>query len=285
MVNIKRIFMVWKYQTTLLLHGKKFYLVIIMLFFFIRSNLEPVRQFSTVVGIGVTPYTFAILMNGMLFPVIVLTGFLFLICDAPFIQQGYLFLVARSGKIMWGMGECLFLFTTSFFYAVITYLFSVINLMPNIELGSAWGKVILTLMRTNASDQFNVNDWDPVVVNNYTALEANLKTFLLLLLLLWGISILVFGINYICKNHFGIVIGILIIFFDLAIYNLFSERYYKYSLVSLMKLSVIAGVNWWNPTFSYALLFLGGVCLAGAVLIILMLKIKKGIHLEDRRRQ
>lgn len=285
MANIKRILMVWKYQTTLLLQGKKLYLVVIMLFLFIRSNLEPVRHFSHAVGIGATPYTFAILMNGMLFPVIVLLGFLFLICDAPFIQQGYLFLVARSGKIMWGMGECLFLFTTSFFYAIMVYFFSVINLAPNIEWNSEWGKAILTLMRTDASNQFNVNDWNPVVVNNYTALEANLKTFLLLLLLLWGISILVFGINYICKNHFGIVFGILVIFFDLALYNLFSVQYYKFSLVSLMKLSVITGVDRWSPTFSYALLFLGGVCMAGMVLITLMLKLKKGIRLEDRRRQ
>lgn len=285
MANIKKFFWVWKYQTTLLLQSKKFYLVVIMLFFFIRSNLEPVRHFSNTVGISVSPYTFAILMNGMLFPVIVLIGFLFLICDAPFIQQGYLFLVARSGKMMWGIGECLFLFTTSFFYAMIIYLFSVINLAPHIEWGSEWGKAILTLMRTNAYDKFNIYDWNPVVVNNYTALEANLKTFLLLLLLLWGISLLLFGINYICKNHFGIVLGILIIFFDLALYNLFSVQYYKFSLVSLMKLSVITGVDRWSPTFLYAVLFLGGVCVIGMGLIILMLKLKKGIRLEDRRKQ
>jgi len=285
MANIKKIFMVWKYQTTLLLQSKKFYLIMIMLFLFIRSNLEPVRHFSNTVGIGISPYTFAILMNGMLFPVIVLIGFLFLICDAPFIQQGYLFLVARSGKMMWGIGECLFLFTTSFFYAIMIDLFSVINLAPDIEWGLEWGKAILTLMRTNAYDKFNINDWNPVVVNNYTALEANVKTFLLLLLLLWGISLLLFGINYICKNHFGIVLGILIIFFDLALYNLFSVQYYKFSLVSLMKLSVITGVDRWSPTFLYAVLFLGGVCLIGMVLIILMLKLKKGICLEDRRKQ
>lgn len=87
MANIKKIFMVWKYQTTLLLQGKKFYLVVIMLFLFIRSNLEPIRYFSQTVGIGITPYTFAILMNGMLFPALVLIGFLVLICDAPFIQK------------------------------------------------------------------------------------------------------------------------------------------------------------------------------------------------------
>lgn len=285
MANIKKIFMVWKYQTTLLLQGKKFYLVVIMLFLFIRSNLEPIRYFSQTVGIGITPYTFAILMNGMLFPALVLIGFLVLICDAPFIQQGYLFLVARSGKVMWGIGECLFLLTTSFFYAIIICLFSVINLLPYIEWKTEWGKAILTLMRTDASSQFDINDWNPVIVNNYTASEANLKTFFLMLLLLWGISLLVFAINYAFKNHFGIVFGILVIFFDLALYNLFSVQYYKFSLVSLMKLSVVTGVEKWSPTFSYALLFLSGICIVGVMLIILMLKIKKGICLENRRKQ
>lgn len=285
MANIKRVFMVWRYQTTLLFQDKKFYLMLIMLFLYTRSNLEPIRYFSDTVGVGVTPFTFAILMNGMLFPVIILIGFLFLICDAPFIQQGYLFLVARSGKIMWGIGECLFLFTTSFLYAIIIYLFSVINLAPDIEWGSEWGKAILTLMRTDAMEKFNIQDWNPVVVNNYTASEANLKTFFLLLLLLWGLGILLFGINYICKNHFGIVVGIFIILFDFALYNLFSVQYYKFSLVSLMKLSVIAGVERWSPTFWYAVFVLGGICVAGIVLIVLMLKLKKGINPENRRRQ
>lgn len=283
MINIRRIVAVWKYQMISQITDSKTLLVLMLVFFYIRSMTEPIMEFSRVVDMKISPCLFPIYMNDWIFPIIILLLYVTLICDAPFKKNGYLFWVARTGKLCWMIGQIAFLATYAIAYTFVVWMITIINLIPRISYEKDWGKVIMTLTRTDASQQFNVNIMNATVVENYTVIEATMKTIILMSLVLWLIGMIIFMFNYVFKNHIGVVMAVIIIFFDLAIFNLFSEAYYKFSPVSLMKISVLAGMSKWSPTYSYAL----SVLLIGNILIGLSIsfyaKMKKGINIDSRR--
>lgn len=283
MRSIKKVIAVWKYQTIFQTYNSKTLIVLLMLFLYIRCYTEPIMNFAREYDVNISPYLFPYFMNDWVIPLIISLGFLVLICDVPYIKKGYLFLVARTGKICWAIGQTLFLLTYSILYTITIYSFTVINTIPRIEWNSEWGKAIMTLVRTDASIEFQTLSLSTRIAENYTAPDALLKTILLCALLFWFIGMAVFVFNYLFKNHLGVFIGVVVIFLDLAVYNLFDPIFYKYSPVSLTKLSLIDGSELWSPTFAYAF----GTMLLCSVLflfvIILSLRIKRGIVLNDRR--
>ena len=283
MENIKKIFAVLKYQVSNHVWDVKTSVVLMMIFFYVRAYTTPIVDFVKVMNIGITPYLFPLFMNDWVFPIVVSLGFLVLVCDAPFIKKGYLFLIVRTGKVCWALGQSLFLLLYALVYTLIVYCFTIINISPYHEFNVRWGKAIMTLVRTDASTQFHVNPLSPVVVENLYPIDALCKTVLMAILLFWFIGMIIFVLNYIFKNHMGVMVATIIIFFDLAIYNFFDPIYYKYSPVSLMKLSVVTGVNSWNPTFSYAVSSMFMCCILFIVLILVYMKSKRGIQLRDRR--
>lgn len=283
MGNIRKVFAVLKYQVCNHVSDVKTIIVLLLIFFYVRAYTNPIVDFLQAMKIGITPYLFSLFMNDWMFPIVASLGFLVLVCDAPFIKKGYLFLIARSGKVCWAFGQSLFLLLNAFTYTIVLYGFTVINVITHLEFSTKWGKAIMTLVRTDASTQFHVNTMSPVVAENYSPIEATIKTILMAILLFWFIGMIIFVLNYIYENHVGIMVATVIIFFDLAIYNFFDSIYYKYSPVSLMKLSVVTGVNSWNPTFGYAVSAMLICCIMLIVLILLYMKNKKGIQLMDRR--
>ena len=285
MKNIRKIYAVWKFQMISKIINIKTLIIFLIMFLYIRAYEEPIMDFLKAVGIGIEPYLYPILMNDIVFPIIILLGYLILVCDAPFIGNGYLFLVARCGKKSWIIGESLFMLSYSALYTLSMYVFTIINFGTKIEFGTSWGKAILTLTRTDAAQQFGIHDFNQTVVENYMPIEATAKTIFLCTLLLWFIGMLVFALNYLLKNQVGVLLAAMIIFGDLAIYNFFSDSLYRFSPVSLMKLSVITGVNQWNPTFLYATSVLIGGSLILMAIEMVSAKFTKGKSIDNRRQR
>lgn len=284
MGSIRKIKAVWKYQTTLQIFDTKVLLVFILLFLYVRNYTEPIVEFSKSVHVGISPYLFTLFMNDMMFPIIVALGYLLLICNAPFLNKGYLFLVARTGKLYWVIGEACFLLTYAVFYVFMLIGLTLANILPHISWETEWGKIIMSLVRTDASVQFQTMELSPYVVENYPAIEALQKTVLLSVLFFWGIGMLVFTFNYVFQNFFGVVLAVGIIFFDLGIYNLFSSSvWYRFSPMSLMKLSIVSGVNVWNPTYEYAVIALSVLGCIFLCIIFVAAKFRKTIGVNDRR--
>lgn len=286
MENIKKIIAVWKYQSILGFFQVKIWIAFIVLFFYIRSYTEPIVSFARAVNMKVNPFLFPLLMNDWMFPIIIALFFLLLICDAPFIKKGYLFLVFRTGKLCWLIGESIFLFTYAVFYTVIVCLLTILNTIPQIGFDLKWGKVIMTLIRTDASIQFNTIELSQVIAEKFDAIEALSKTFILCTLALWLIAILVFAFNYIMKNYIGVMLGGIIIFLDLAIYNLFDTyALRKYSPISFMKLSLMVGKTKYSLSYLYVIIEILSICFFLVTIMGIYTFKKKGVNFTNTRRE
>ena len=285
MKNIKKIYEICRYQTVMQIANVKTAAIVTILFFYIRGMMGPIKDFLDAVGAKMNPFVFPLMLGDSFAPLVILIGYLVLICDAPFIKRGYLFIVSRSGKKCWALGEVLFLVFNAVLYTAVIWIFSIINLLPYIDWQSDWGKAILTLAKTDAAQQFNVTlFFDQRIINNYAPMEAMIKSVILFVLGLIFIGLVVFALNYFVKGNAGLIAAIILIFMDIVIWNLFPLGWIKYSPASLMKLSVVTGIGR-APSYVYGLCVLGIGSLLLAVVITLGVSMKKGLIMMDRRNQ
>ena len=128
-------------------------------------------------------------------------------------------------------------FDWSTFYVFMLIGLTILNILPYISWEMEWGKIIMSLVRTDASVQFQTMELSPYVVENYSAIEALQKTVLLSVLFFWGIGMLVFAFNYAFQNFFGIVVAVVLIFLILE---------------SIICLAVLCGIDFHQcPLWNY----------------------------------
>lgn len=69
-------------------------------------------------------------------------GGILLLCDAPFIYQNTPYMVVRSRRESWWMGECLYILCTTFLYTSFIVLISTLVILPVATFGESWGGVV-----------------------------------------------------------------------------------------------------------------------------------------------
>ena len=74
---------------------------------------------------------------------------LLLLCDAPFIYQSTPYMVLRSRRECWWMGECLYILLTTLLFTVFITVLSTIVILPVATFGDSWGDVLMSFAYGN----------------------------------------------------------------------------------------------------------------------------------------
>ena len=69
-------------------------------------------------------------------------GCLILLCDAPFIYQNTPYMILRSGRTNWCIGEALYIILATFLYLLFITVVSAVVIFPVATLGDSWGQVV-----------------------------------------------------------------------------------------------------------------------------------------------
>ena len=69
-------------------------------------------------------------------------GMLLIFCDAPFFYPGKPYLILRSGKENWSMGECLYIIAAAFVYLSFITLAAALIALPIAEMKDTWNGVL-----------------------------------------------------------------------------------------------------------------------------------------------
>ncbi|MGN0298816.1 MAG: hypothetical protein ACI4C1_06525 [Lachnospiraceae bacterium] len=113
-------------------------------------------------------------------------GFLLLICDAPFLHQNAPYMVLRSRRTSWWMGECLYIVLVALFYMTFITLVSSAVTLPVICLENDWGEAITDFMygtsETSVLELFDTYElgmaWPELVIKFLYPFASQLYTFL-----------------------------------------------------------------------------------------------------------
>lgn len=235
----------------------RIYILAALLFLMLWNFISPISAFARSVNCRVAPWLLPYLSNWYISQMLMMLGIVFLFCDAPFMDEGQPYLLVRSGRIPWGLGQVIYIMLGTAVYLLFITIISILILSPNLFLSNGWGKVLGTLAQPNAGLQYEINL--PIIYNiqlQYTPIKAFILSFLLEWCTGTMIGLVMFITNIYLKRSIGAIVGSAIVLFDFVVANSLPYYYYHFSPSSMARLTILdpTGMSP-RPTNLYAYIF------------------------------
>jgi len=178
---------------------------------FLAWHSAGLSELSAAVGIAVTPWVFPNLITTSAMIAVYCCFIMLFFCDAPFADSHTPFLVIRTGRRNWVIGQLLYIVLAAFVYTVFFLIVSVVVLIPNVQWDTDWGKVLKTI----AANPSIANDYgikltifvDPLIITMFSPIEATLISFGLFWLTSVFIGVLIFCGNVVIGRMGGLVMA------------------------------------------------------------------------------
>lgn len=254
------------------------WILYICIFIFLWNDFSSINIFTNMIGIQANSLIFPFYSSDVVKQLIILAGIVFLYADIPFVDARYSYIIIRSKRISWVCGKIGYIIVSSGIYFAVIMCGSVLMSLTYADICfENWGKVIHTLAATNAGSmvdlQFAISQ---KLVDNYSPISAFLLTFLLNWCVGAFLGLIMFLISMRYNRMMGLLVGAIILFWDLLVINTLPYSFYYISPVTLSRLGVLdpLGVTSF-PNISYAFIFLG--CSIVIISILLIQSMRKKI--------
>jgi len=255
---------------------------------FLLWLLSGLSQYVSAIDVSITPWVFPHILSN---PTVIMVYGCFvtlLFCDAPFIDKYMPFVVIRSGRLNWLLGQLMYIILSGLIFTMLFFVVSLIALIPNLSFSLEWGTVLKTLsINPEAAFDYRVM----IFVNeNIIRMFSPLKALFISLGLFWLVSVfigvLIFCFNGVIRKMSGLVAaGTLVFISYFSVYLgslLFGIGIYYFSPLSWSSISYLD----WNytgsfPSPTYAVLFLVGAIFLMSIVSLIVL-CKKDINVQER---
>lgn len=166
---------------------------------------EPVNVLEPVIALG----------NSALIVLVVPLVFLTLISDFPRTDGNTVFVISRTGKVNWLVGQIFFFFMAILSFFIVIFLGSVVPVIFKASFNNQWSYVVT---KYYISFPQNANDAASYLIkgnlyNHMKPIEAAFQTYMLMMLHLFSMALIMLLFNIIKKKVLGFVtVGTLIVF-------------------------------------------------------------------------
>lgn len=279
MTNLKMIRICAQVNFQKWLVNQRIYTLAVLITAFLAYHLFGLTQFSADKGIALTPWVFPHLITPPVLQVFA-CFIILLFSDAPFADRHMPFLIIRSGRRNWIIGQLLYIVVAALFFAIFILFISVIVLIPNVQLSTDWGIILKTLaVSTEIIPSVTIFP-DERILTMFSVLEAMLISFGLFWLVSIFIGVLIFCFNIVIGKMSGLIasgVFIFISFFSIIHGRLILGDWISYlSPISWMSVSFFDWENsmgFSSPSLMYAVIFLiGSIILMSIISIIVFCK-------------
>lgn len=170
--------------------------------------------------------------------------------NAPFIDNNQLYVIARSGRTKWFIGQVFYIAITSALYFIFIILSSILLNLDCISFSNEWGKIITTIANTNVGTNFNIElNVSKNVIQFFTPVQAMWFTFLHSWFsgMILGYVIFLFNLNI--KGSGTFVASFILVFSAIASKQIFLTKYspIAWSTMNYIQLKSNDGL----PTYNY----------------------------------
>ncbi|MFT3984355.1 MAG: hypothetical protein QM697_10640 [Lachnospiraceae bacterium] len=219
-------------------------LIFVLVAIFVYSNVENVAEMAATLGIPCRPYLFPHLVNDFICQLVFMGSIMVLFSDAPFTDEATIYFKYRSGRLSWTVGHAMYIITLSFLFILMIAVVSTIALLPHLEFGESWGKIINTLGKTNLGSEygiaFRVSDY---LIGTYMPIQAMVYTFLLEWACAAWLGLLIYAGNLLTEKPIGAFAAAGFVLMDITIANEWALSAYKFSPLTLAQLASMTGLN------------------------------------------
>jgi|SRR5690625_296202 len=245
----------------------RIYTLVALIIAFLAYHTTGLTQFAGENGMKLTPWIFPHLMTPPVMQVFACFTIL-LFSDAPFTDRHMPFMVVRSGRQNWILGQLAYIVLASLIYTLFIFIVSVLVLIPHVSFSFDWGVVINSLGANSRLAPEATVFFDERLISIFSPVVATLISLVLFWMVSTFIGVLIFCFNIVIGHMSGLVAtGFLIFmsFFSIIHGRLVLGDWISYvSPISWMSMSFY---NWGHaepfqsPSMMYALFFLIGTIL------------------------
>ncbi len=153
----------------------KYFVAISYCVLYSYNLLHGIGYYAASLGSAVSPWVlpFMSCMGASFLPIML--GFILLISDAPFRTRHQQFVMQRTGKRAWILGQLLYILAVSLGFALMMWLLSWVWLIPELKWSGDWGAVIRTAAMNGIPRTFHVYmDFPYALVKNTDPIAVTL---------------------------------------------------------------------------------------------------------------
>lgn len=256
------------------LGNSRIYIAFVIVFLFTLIYTKGLWLVADNVGEKLSIYIFPFLTTYRYMKIIYLFPLLLLFCDAPFVDANQQFVMIRSSRLSWGIGQMLYIICGSFFYALFMLLSSIVVNIGHIQMGASWGKSLILAGTTNICSilgiQYDTVQISSIIVKYYTPAQAMLWSFLFLWMICIILGLIIYDFNILFQSNIvGLFAAGFLILFTAVVDGI--QQWIWYSPVSWSSLNNIDVAKTTSLPGIYFVLFvyIGAILallIAGAVL-------------------
>lgn len=256
------------------LGNSRIYIAFVIVFLFTFIYTKGLWLVADNVGEKLSIYIFPFLTTYRYMKIIYLFPLLLLFCDAPFVDANQQFVMIRSSRLSWGIGQMLYIICGSFFYALFMLLSSIVVNIGHIQMGASWGKSLILAGTTNICStlgiQYDTVQISSIIVKYYTPAQAMLWSFLFLWMICIILGLIIYDFNILFQSNIvGLFVAGFLILFTAVVDGI--QQWIWYSPVSWSSLNNIDVAKTTSLPGIYFVLFvyIGAILallIAGAVL-------------------
>lgn len=254
------------------------WIIAILLFMFTQIFTKEIIEFSKAINIEVTPWIFPFLFTQKFVKLLFFFPLILLFCDAPFIDDNQAYVIARSGRIPWSLGQIAYIIIASGIYFLFLLFLTIIINISHIQFTSSWGKVLGTLANTNASSVIGLKTFvSRNILYYFTPLQAMWFTFFLSWLVGVVLGLVIYVINSLSNTRmWGVLIASFLLVLDAAVTGYSSI--YQFSPVSWSNLDRI-DINGTTQMPSISYIYIGlAILIIGLIISAITVNRKQSIH-------
>lgn len=201
-----------KYQIIQFIRNPRFYMIVLLNSIFSGMFLLPVRQLLKTYDVMATPWAFIFLFSHASVIFCFMAGIVILFSDAPFFDKTQMFLLVRTGKRKWLMGQIIYMLAAGVMYYILLYILSLLFMAPFLTWKNEWGSIWNSLARSEIGLKFNIYLTVPAqVLNAFTPMQALGWTFGMGMLNALLLGMIMLCCNLFFKKEIGICIALVLI--------------------------------------------------------------------------
>lgn len=143
---------------------------------FIWIPVSGLREFALSQGYSVSNWFFPLVFHSPMTGILLYFGLTLIFCNAPFVDNHQVFVLARSGKNCWFLGQIYYIFVTSILYFMMVAVWCVVEFVPYVGFSKNW-ELVLEYLSIYGKDVGGVMQIPASVLQEFHPVQAFLLAF------------------------------------------------------------------------------------------------------------
>jgi len=175
----------------------RIWIAAILLLILTHKYTKDYAVFCANMNIKMSPYIFPFIYSAKYIKILFFAPLLMIFCDAPFVDHSQPYIIYRSGRMSWSIGQIVYIVITSAMYFAFLMLISNLFILKYVDFSiSGWGKVFGTLANTDAYMVMGLRSYiSGRALAHFTPQQAMVYTFVLSWLSGIFLGLLIYLIN------------------------------------------------------------------------------------------